>query len=64
MMNKTLKTYEDGSEFTVKHLAATIVAGGILAAVAGVATVKFDNWKTERWLKKNGFHPDNLKEAS
>lgn len=60
-MNKTLKTYPDGSELTVAVVAVTAVAGLALAGLGAAVTVKVSNWRTERWLRKNGLHQDQHK---
>lgn len=59
-LNKTLKTYEDGSEMTVLAIAATVAIGTTLGAIGAVAAVKYDNWKTERWLRKNNLHQERF----
>lgn len=53
MLNKVLKTYPDGSQMTV--LGAIATAGLTLAvgAVASVTTVAWQNWRDERFVKKN-----------
>ena len=50
----TFKTYDDGTELNGTSLAAMIALSTVAALAAGVATVKIQNWKTDRWLKKTG----------
>ena len=51
-MSKTLKTYPDGSQFTVKHLAAASIVGIAAMTVGSVIGVKYEDWKSARAAKK------------
>ena len=56
-LNKTLKTYDDGSEMTVA-LAAATVGIGLLAASAGAAVVIAKaKWSERRIMKKYRMGP-------
>lgn len=56
-VNPTLKTMDDGSEFTVAHAGATLVLGAAIGTVLYVGSERWSNWRTNRWLKKHGHDP-------
>ncbi len=56
-LNKTLKTYDDGSEMTVA-LAAATVGISLVAGLVGVAVVVAkDKWSERRIMKKYHMGP-------
>jgi hypothetical protein len=63
-MSKTLVTFDDGSEFTVTNAIAWATAGFVLSIATSIATVKVSDWRTRRWLKKNGHYKPRGDEAS
>jgi hypothetical protein len=54
-LNRSLKTYEDGSQMTTGLIAysTTLVAIGTIAGA--YAATKIGDWKYLRWLKKHGY---------
>lgn len=59
-INKTLKTFPDGSKFTVAMAAVAVPASLVLGGISAYVTVRVENWREERWLKKRGLHQDQL----
>jgi hypothetical protein len=54
-MNPTIKTFDDGSEFTAAHAGAVVVIGLALSVTITAATAAVRNWKDRRFYKKTGF---------
>jgi len=53
MLNKTLKTYPDGSRLTTGGAMVAAAFTLVVTAAAGTATVAIQNWKAERNVKKH-----------
>ena len=51
-MNKTLKTFPDGSEITVLGAVATAAATLVLGGVSAYVTVKISDWNYNRKINK------------
>jgi hypothetical protein len=47
-----IKEFDDGSVFTGKHVAFSVIVGGIGAAVLYTGTAKIADWKEKRAIKK------------
>lgn len=50
-----IKTYSDGSEFTVAHAFVAGVAAVAIAIPAFMVYEKYVDWKTQRIMKKYGW---------
>ena len=53
MFSKTLKTYPDGSRLTTGGAIVAAAFTLVVGAAAGTATVVFQNWKDEQYVKKH-----------
>ena len=56
-LNRTLKTYDDGSQMTVAGAIATVGISLVAGALGTVIVVAKDNWSERRTMKKYHMGP-------